>query len=41
MQRNQLVDLVVENREAEEEDSAHIQRAYVSVWAEPEPPRFS
>ncbi|OQD71437.1 hypothetical protein PENPOL_c001G05745 [Penicillium polonicum] len=40
-QRSQLVDLVVENTEAEEEDRAHIQRAYGSAWAEPEPRRFS
>ncbi|KAK4870909.1 hypothetical protein LT330_000146 [Penicillium expansum] len=40
-QRSQLVDLVVENTEAEEEDRAQIQREYGSAWAEPEPRRFS
>jgi hypothetical protein len=33
----QLVDLVVENTEAEEEDRAQIQREYGTAWAEPEP----
>ncbi|KGO69428.1 Organic solute transporter Ost-alpha [Penicillium italicum] len=40
-QRSQLVDLVVENTKAEEEDRAQIQREYGSAWAEPEPRRFS
>ncbi|KAJ5164087.1 uncharacterized protein N7500_005917 [Penicillium coprophilum] len=40
-QRSQLVDLVVENTEAEEEDRAQIQREYGSAWAEPEPRRFA
>ncbi|CAP80811.1 Pc12g11840 [Penicillium rubens Wisconsin 54-1255] len=40
-QRSQLVDLVVENTEAEEEDRAQIQREYGTAWAEPEPRRFS
>ncbi|KXG48371.1 Organic solute transporter Ost-alpha [Penicillium griseofulvum] len=39
-QRSQLVDLVVENTEAEEEDRAQIQREYGTAWAEPEPRRF-
>jgi hypothetical protein len=41
MQRSQLVDLVVENTEAEEEDRAQIQREYGTAWAEPGPRRFS
>ncbi|OQE29009.1 hypothetical protein PENFLA_c004G04647 [Penicillium flavigenum] len=40
-QRSQLVDLVVENTEAEEEDRAQIQKEYGTAWAEPEPRRFS
>ncbi|KAJ5513609.1 hypothetical protein N7463_003161 [Penicillium fimorum] len=40
-QRSQLVDLVVENTEAEEEDRAQIQREYGSAWAEPESRRFA
>lgn len=39
--RSQLIDLVVENTEAEEEDRARTQRAYGSAHAEPEPRRFS
>lgn len=39
--RSQLVDLVVENTEAEEEDRAQTQRTYGSAHAEPEPRRFS
>ncbi|CAG8359690.1 unnamed protein product [Penicillium salamii] len=39
--RSQLVDLVVENTEAEEEDRAQIQRTYGSAHVEPEPRRFS
>ncbi|KAJ5773910.1 hypothetical protein N7457_008806 [Penicillium paradoxum] len=39
--RSQLVDLVVENTEAEEEDRARAQREYGSAWAEPETRRFS
>ncbi|KAL6237348.1 hypothetical protein BDW75DRAFT_204467 [Aspergillus navahoensis] len=38
--RSQLVDLVVEDREAEEEERAHIQRAFGSVAVEDEPKRF-
>ncbi|EKV06473.1 hypothetical protein PDIG_69860 [Penicillium digitatum PHI26] len=40
-QRSQLVDLVVENTEAEEEDRAQMQREYGSAQVEPEPRRFS
>ncbi|KAJ5189167.1 Organic solute transporter Ost-alpha [Penicillium cf. griseofulvum] len=40
-QRSQLVDLVVENKNAEEEDRAQLQREYGSAWAEPEPRRFA
>lgn len=39
--RSQLVDLVVENTEAEEEDRAQIQRTYGTAHVEPEPRRFS
>ncbi|KAJ5776619.1 uncharacterized protein N7511_001630 [Penicillium nucicola] len=38
---SQLVDLVVENREAEEEDRAQVQRELGSVHAEPETRRYS
>ncbi|KAL4974793.1 organic solute transporter Ostalpha-domain-containing protein [Aspergillus desertorum] len=38
--RSQLVDLVVEDREAEEEERAHIQRAFGSVGVEDEPKFF-
>jgi hypothetical protein len=38
---SQLVDLVVENTEAEEEDRAQTQREYGTVHAEPEPHRFA
>ncbi|CAG7916098.1 unnamed protein product [Penicillium olsonii] len=39
--RSQLIDLVVENTEAEEEDRAQIQRTYGTAHVEPEPRRFS
>ncbi|RDW90293.1 uncharacterized protein DSM5745_02068 [Aspergillus mulundensis] len=38
--RSQLVDLVVEDREAEEEERGHIQRAFGSVAVEDEPKHF-
>lgn len=38
--RSQLVDLVVENREAEEEERAQAQRALGSAWVEPENKHF-
>ncbi|KAL2825204.1 organic solute transporter Ostalpha-domain-containing protein [Aspergillus cavernicola] len=38
--RSQLVDLVVEDTKAEDEDRAHIQRAFGSVAVEPEPKHF-
>ncbi|OGE50167.1 hypothetical protein PENARI_c018G00650 [Penicillium arizonense] len=39
--KSQLVDLVVENREAEEEDRAQVQRELGSAHAEPETRRYS
>jgi hypothetical protein len=39
--KSQLVDLVVENREAEEEDRAQVQREFGSAHAEPETRRYS
>ncbi|KAJ5613222.1 Organic solute transporter Ost-alpha [Penicillium lagena] len=39
--RDQLVDLVVEDREAEEEDRAQAQRELGSAWSGPETRRFS
>lgn len=39
--RSQLVDLVVEDVEAEEEDRAQVQRERGSAWAEGEPRHFS
>ncbi|EAW14365.1 OSTA/TMEM184 family protein [Aspergillus clavatus NRRL 1] len=38
--RSQLVDLVVENQEAEEEERAQVQRAFGSTWVEPEHKHF-
>lgn len=39
--RSQLVDLVVEDVDAEEEDRAQIQRERGSAWAEGEPRHFA
>lgn len=39
--RSQLVDLVVEDVEAEEEDRAQVRRERGSAWAEEEPRHFS
>lgn len=38
--RGQLVDLVVENREAEEQERVHAQRTLGSAWAGPERRHF-
>ena len=39
--RSQLVDLVVEDHKAEEEERAQAQREFGSAWAESETRRFS